>query len=211
VYSAARDAASATVRRFPESAEVWQLLGDTQFKLGRYRDAVTAYEHAVQLNPASADLQVGLATSLWSDGQKKEAGAAFERVIRQFPLHAAAYDAYGTFLMETATNKEGTAMAAALLHKALALDDRRFEPHYQLGNQVLKKDPAGVSPAELKEALRQLEQAAALAPDNRKVHYALARVLRLIGREQDARREMEKLLRLESQEKNSSTAGDRVP
>ncbi len=200
VYAAARDAAAATVRRFPESPEAWQLLGSAEFKLNNYPDAVAAYERAIRQNPSSAELRVGLAAVLWSAGRREEAAAAFERIIHEFPVHAAAFDAYGAFLAETASDETEVKRAAALLGKALALDDARFEPHYQLGALILKKDPATVSPQDLREALTHLRRAAALQPAKSKVHYALAGVLKRMGRAEEASRELEEFQRRRRQE-----------
>jgi len=211
VYAAARDAAGAAVRRFPDSAEIRQLLGSAEFKLNNYRAAAAAFERAAQLNPASADLQVSLAAALWSAGEREQAEAVFDRAIRQFPKNAAAYDAYGTFLMEVVTDEAGRKRATTLLEQALALDEHRFEPHYQLGYQVLRKDPASVSPTDLAEALRQLERAAALAPANSKTYYALSRVLQWMGREEDARRELETFRRLRSAQLPAGAAGGSQP
>jgi tetratricopeptide (TPR) repeat protein len=82
--------------------------------------------------------------------------------------------------------------AGELLEKAAKLDPSRAEPHYQLGLLELKKNEAEVTPDSLRQALEQLQTAARLGLDDSKIHYALARVYRRLGRDADAAAEMQK-------------------
>lgn len=52
------------VEKNPGDMRAWAVLGQFYFSLGRYRDAVGAYERAVQLDSGDPELLVGLALSL---------------------------------------------------------------------------------------------------------------------------------------------------
>ena len=55
---------------------------------------------------------------------------------------------------------------------------------------ILRRARRGASPDSLRQALEQLETASRLGLNESKLHYALARVYRRLGRENDAAREM---------------------
>ena len=55
---------TARVKKNPGDVRAWAVLGQFHFSLGRYPEALGAYEQAVQLNPRDPELLVGLALSL---------------------------------------------------------------------------------------------------------------------------------------------------
>jgi Flp pilus assembly protein TadD len=70
----------------------------------------------------------------------------------------------------------------------------------------LKKSMARTSADSLRQALEQLETAARLGLNESKLHYALARVYRRLGRENEAAREMQTYQELKAAEDSSIRA-----
>jgi tetratricopeptide (TPR) repeat protein len=169
-----------------EKAEVYNLLGMVQMKMNLFTDAMQSYSRAVELDPKSIDAQAGLASAKWSAGMHPEAEAQFQSLLKQHPRDASVYESYGTSLLNSATNDTALDRADALLEKAVALDNSRADAHYQLGILELKKN----APESMRGALAQLQTAMRLGLNDSKVHYALARVYRRLGRENEAAKEM---------------------
>jgi Flp pilus assembly protein TadD len=181
--AAALELARKTAQAFPRSAAAYRAKGMVEMKLDLFTDAVRSYSQAVELNPKSLDAAVGLASAKWSAGMRNEAEAEFQALLKRHPRDASVYEAYGTLLLNGATDDATQGRAAALLEKAIELDSSRAESHYQLGILDLKQsDP--------KKALEQLETAARLGLNESKIHYALARVYRRLGRDNEAAKEM---------------------
>jgi tetratricopeptide (TPR) repeat protein len=166
------------------SGEVYNLLGAVEMKTDLFTDAVKSYSRAVELNPNAVGAQVGLASAKWAAGLRPEAEAQFQFLLRQHPDNASVYESYGTSLLNAAVDDTMLAQAAELLNKAVKLDASRAEPHYQLGILELKKTAA--PPNLLRQALEQLQIAARLGLTDSRIHYALARVYRRLGREDEA-------------------------
>ena len=172
-------------------AEVYNLLGTVEMKMNQFTDAIRSYGRAVELDSKSVDAQVGLASAKWAAGMRSEAEAQFQDLLKQHPRDAAVYESYGTSLLDSATDNSMLSHAGVLLQKAVQLDSSRPEPHYQLGLLELKKNAADVSSDSLRQALIQLQTAVRLGLNENRVHYALARVYRRLGREDEAAKEMQ--------------------
>jgi tetratricopeptide (TPR) repeat protein len=203
---AALELAHKTAQAFPRSEPAYRAKGLVEMKMDLFTDAVGSYRRALELNPHSLEAAVGLASAKWSAGTRAEAEGEFQRLLKQHPRNASVYEAYGTLLVNGATDDATGERAAALLEKAVELDSSRPEPHYQLGMLDLNKSPGSASPDSLQKALEQLETAARLGLNESKIHYALARVYRRLGREDEAAKEMEAYQKLKAAEDVSMRA-----
>jgi Flp pilus assembly protein TadD len=204
--AAALELARKTAETFPHSEPAHRDHGMVEMKMNQFTDAVRSYSRAVELNPKSLDAAVGLASAKWAAGVRAQAEEEFQDLLRRYPREAAVSEAYATSLLSS-DDTPNQDRAAALLRKAIELDGSRPEPHYQLGmlalkRSDLKKNAAGASADSLREALEQLEIAARLGLNDSKLHYALARVYRRLGRENDAAREMHTYQELKAAEDN---------
>jgi tetratricopeptide (TPR) repeat protein len=205
-FSAALELARKTAEAFPQSEPAYRAKGMVEMKLDLFTDAVRSYTRAVELNPKSLDAAVGLASAKWSAGMRAQAEAGFQTLLKQHPRDANIYEAYGTMLLSSATDDATQGRAAALLEKSVQLDSSRAEAHYQLGMLDLKKSTAGTAPEFLRQALEQLETAARLGLNESKIHYALARVYRRLGRENEATKEMRAYQQMKAAEDGSMPA-----
>ncbi|MGI9070895.1 MAG: tetratricopeptide repeat protein [Bryobacteraceae bacterium] len=188
--AAARETARKTVEAFPQSQAAYIAKGRVEMKTGEFTDAVRSYSRAVELDAKSVDAKVGVASAKWGAGMRADAEAEFQTLLKHYPREAAVYEGYGTSLLSGASDDAMLTRAAALLKKSVQLDSARAEAHYQLGILELKKNTAAVSPEALRQALEELQAALRLGLNESKVHYALVRVYRRLGRENDASREM---------------------
>lgn len=205
--AAALEIARKTTEAFPRSEPAHRDKGMVEMKMNQFTDAVQSYNRAVKLDPKSLDARVGLASAKWAAGMRAQADVEFQALLKAHPREATVYEAYASSLLNSGDDTSIQNRADALLKRAIELDSSHAEPHYQLGMLALKrsdlnKDTAGASPDSLREALEQLEIATRLGLNDSKIHYALARVYRRLGRESDAAREMHTYQELKASEDN---------
>jgi len=185
---------------FPDSSEILSTKGSIELKLQYFKDAAASYERAAALKD-SADVKRGLATAQWRAGMRERAVATFEQSMRQYPRDARICEVYGSLLLEDGTS-ENKSRAVDLLKHALALDDSAVEARYQLANLELAEGNA-------QQAMQYLEKAIKLDPNDSRLHFALSRVYRRLGRDSDATKETETYQKLKAAERNDSVAGTR--
>lgn len=203
--AAALDAARKMTEVFSQSAAAYWSQGMVEMKMNLFADAVRSYSRARELDPKSLDANVGLASANWAAGMRADAEREYQELLKQHSRDAIIYEAYGTSLMNAAGDDATEAHAAALLKRSIELDSSRPEPHYQLGMLELKKSSATASSESLHQALEQLDTAARLGLNDSRVHYALARVYRRLGRGNDAAKEMRLYQELKTAEDSPKT------
>lgn len=172
------------------NSEIYNLLGAVEMKMSFFTDATQSYSHAIELDPKSIDAQVGLASAKWSAGMRSQAEADFQALLKEHPRDASVYEGYGTSLLNGATDDATLGRAGMLLRRAVELDNSRAEAYYQIGLFELKKNGGEASSESMRQALQALRDAVRLGLNDGKVHYALARVYRRLGRNEEAAAEM---------------------
>ncbi len=197
-YDRALQVAKDAAHAFPASYEVFSTRGAVEMQLLYYSDAVNSFEKAARLR-ASAEAMRELALAQWRVGNRKAARSTFEDVIRQFPRDAEGYQEYGTLLLEDGS-PESKAHAVELLKQAIAVNDALVESRYQLANL----DLADGKP---EDALPYLQSAIKLDPKDSRLHFALSRALRRLGRDTDADQEMETFQKLKAAEQAAARNG----
>jgi len=190
-YQKAHDIASQAVHAFPDSYEALTIKASMEMKLSYFSQAAASFESAARLHP-SAEAQRDLAVAEWRAGERQKAAIGFERNMRQFPRDGQTRQTYGALLLED-TSPENKTRAIELLKQALAVDDSLVEARYQLANIELED-------GRLEPALQYLTAALKLDPEASRLHFALSRVYRRLGRESDAAKEMEVYQRLKAAE-----------
>ena len=196
LFTAALATAKKAVKTGPDSEKAYTLKGTAELELYFYKDASQSFSRALQLDPSSAEADLGLALAQWGAGEVAEATTTFEDGLKRFPRDTQHYTRYARLLLEVGEQKADSGMeshAVSLLKTAIVLDPSQADPHYQLGSFLLKK---GKTP----EALTELRTAARLDTDTSSIHYALARAYRRLGRSQEASKEMQVFDKLKAQE-----------
>lgn len=173
-----------TANAFPDSSRALILKGSVELAAILFTDAVNSFSRALQLDRASPDAAIGLARAQFGSGMIQQAKATLERAISTFPKKARfQLELAQLLLKEAETGDEGAGTRAEqLLESAIVLDDTLAEAYYQLGELALGRN-------QVQGALIPLEKAAKLDPASAKIHFALSRAFRRLGRNEDAAKE----------------------
>lgn len=186
--------AASAAGRFPEDARVFQMLGYFQSKLELYKNAVHSYSRAMQLDPTSPDVRVGLATSQFSAGQQDDSIRTLEAGIARFPRDATHYQALGVVLVQLSeAGRDTKVRARTMFEKALQLNETLEESNYQLGRIELDANEVDAAESHLLAAEHS-------SPGDSRVHFVLARLYRKRGSAGEAEREMKAFLAAKSAE-----------
>ncbi len=118
----------ATVRRHPDAAQAWLLLGQTLVRLKDPERAEQALSQAVQVAPETVEAWFQLGVARFFLGKPRGAGDAFRETIRLKPDHALAHFNLGHCLKQSGE----IAGAAAEFREAL-----RCRPDYPAARQAL--------------------------------------------------------------------------
>jgi tetratricopeptide (TPR) repeat protein len=200
----ALEAAKKAVEVAPRSYQAAMLKGLVEAKMNRLIEAADSYARAIELDPAAPEAFLALALVLSADGKAEEAEAAFKRAIDQFPGNATLFQEYGKMLLKFGEGGDSSAQARAIsmFQTALKLNGALAESHYQLGNLALSNN------GKTEEALPHLETAAKLNFKSSKVHFALARAYRRLGRSEAASKETRIYENLKAEEDKAPAESD---
>jgi tetratricopeptide (TPR) repeat protein len=168
-----------------ESAEADMLAGEAEDEMKHYDRAISDFRAAVKAGPAEPDLHFGLGYILWTQRQYEEAASEFQAELNNNPNHAQAL----IYLGDTQMQLDHPELAAPLIQKALGINSGLELAHLDLG--ILDADAGRKD-----EALRELTEAAKLAPSDANVHTRLARLYRMMGKRAEAQAELAKASRL---------------
>ena len=153
------------------------------------KQAIQAYRQAVRLKPDLPGLHYRLAVVLGREWMLEEAEAALKRELEIDPLNALARVRLG----EVYVHREQHAEAIAVLNEALAQDAGLVSAYDALGR-------AYQGEGNLEAAARMFEKALELGPEDRGLHYRLARLYQRLGRTQEFRRHLARFRRLLEEE-----------
>ena len=200
-FPAAHVVAQRATEATPSSDQAYAVKGMAEMRLLRYTEAATSYGRAAELNPNAPDVNLGLAMSLWAAGNIAESFAIFEQGLKRFPDDPYHCLEYGRLLLKSAKPDDSTAetRAIALVQNALTLNHSLPEAHYLLGDLALRKGNP-------EKALQHLEQAVKLDPQGSKIHFAMSRTYRRLGRMDDAAREEGVFQKLKTKEESATAA-----
>jgi len=199
-YAAALALAQRAAEALPGFYRAYALKGMAEMRMQRYTDAAKSYARAAELNPKAPEVNLGLAMSQWAAGNVQQSFATFEEGLKRFPGDAYHCQEYGRALLKSGQpNEAAEARAVALWQKAITLNGSLSLPHYLLGDLALRKGNA-------EKAVQHLEQAAKLDPEGSKVHFALFRAYRRLGRKEEAARELETFQKLKAAEEAAPAA-----
>lgn len=158
------DKLAAKVRERPDDAQGWSLLARSMAALGRFNEAVEAYEHLAKIAPGNADVLADWADALGMAQGQSLAGHPrdlIEQALRIDPTHRKALALAGTAAMDA-----GDYPAAAKYWETLAA---QMPPGSQDEQQVRAiigevRDKAKAAGKPLPEAPVQVAKAKAAAP-----------------------------------------------
>ena len=164
-----------------ESAEADMLAGEAQDEMKNHVAAIEQFHAAVKANPKEPDVHFGLGYLLWTQKQYSEAVSEFQAELANNPIHLQAM----IYLADTQMKLNHPEAAQPLLEAALRLDAGRELTHLDLGILYAKAGRRD-------DALREMKEAARLAPEDVDVHWRLGRLYRSMGRNDEAKAEFGK-------------------
>ena len=184
-YAAADEWLTKSVLLDPRDAQAQYYLGRAKYNEKRFAEAVRAFTECLKLDPKHVKAADNLGLSYEALGKIDDALAAYRTAIGldtgATPGNPGPYLNLGTLLVEN--DRSGEAVPYLLQAVRMAGSDSRA--HRELGKAYLLLN-------RLEEAQTELENAAALAPENAPIHFLLAQVYRRRGLADQARMESER-------------------
>ena len=160
-----------------KQTEIFFYEGNALWELGKYEEALQAYNKAIALKPDSHEAWYNKGVALRKLGKNEEALQAYDEEIAFKPdLHEAWYNK-GNFLAELGREEE----TLQAYDKAIALKPDHQDAWCNKGNSL----------AELgreEEALQAYDKAIALKPDDYEAWYNKGVALKLFGKEDEAQK-----------------------
>jgi tetratricopeptide (TPR) repeat protein len=164
-----------------ESAEADMLAGETMDELKDITGAIQQFRAAVKADPKEPGVHFGLGYLLLKQKEFTEAASEFQAELANNPNYLQAM----LYLGDTQMQLNHPEAALPLLEDVLRIDAGQELAHLDLG--ILYVD-AG----RREDALRELNTAAKLAPEDVNVHWRLARLYRSMGKKDEAKIEFDK-------------------
>jgi Flp pilus assembly protein TadD len=180
-------------KSYANQAALYFELGSVQLQAGSFARAKVSYQRAAQVDPSSAEIQLGLAGARVLSGYGEDALSGLAQAIQRFPNDPRFLIAYGDVLQQLPEYSEAVYQARAkrYLERAISIDHSSARAHYLLGQLLIAE-------SNLREAIRELELATQYEPGFRQAHFALSRAYRRIGRVSDANEQFSLFQKLES-------------
>ena len=114
-------AAETRLKNEPNEVEGWQVLAPVYVRLGRYNDAVKAYQNLVRLSGRKPELLFSLGEAMVLENEHtvpEQAAALFSEVLRTEPQHPGASYYSGLSSIQTGDEKQAIAIWIALLERS---------------------------------------------------------------------------------------------
>ena len=143
--------------------------------------AIEQFRAAVKADPKEPDVHFGLGYLLWGQRRYPEATSEFQAELANNPNHVQAM----IYLGDTEMQMSHPEIAEPLLEKALRIDAGRELAHLDLG--IVYADAGRRD-----DALREMKEASRLVPEDINVHWRLGRLLKAMGKTDEAKAEFEK-------------------
>ena len=168
----------------PKSAEADMLAGEALDEMKDSLGALAQFQAAEEANPNEPNVHFGTGYLLWREKHYSEAAAEFQLELKNNPQHAQSM----LYLGDTLLQLKRAAEARPYLERSL-----------EQGSSWLANLDLGIIYADAgrnDEALRKLQIAEKLQPDEVNVHWRLARLYRATGHPEEAKTEFDKASKL---------------
>lgn len=118
----------------PEQADVWAMIGEACYALGRYEEALTAFESVLQLRQTDAGSAFLAGNACMMLGQAESAQAYYQRALQYRPDYAEAYHNLGIILNQRRQWQD----ALSFFNKAIDLKPDYLEAYTSCGNALIE-------------------------------------------------------------------------
>jgi tetratricopeptide (TPR) repeat protein len=169
----------------PKDSEAWYYLGRTKYNLQRFREAIRAFDHCLELDPKNVQAEDNVGLSYVGLLQTDEAIAAFRTAIA-WQAHSKIKDPgpfldLGSFLLDQNRVEE----AVPYFLQAVAISPQDPAAHGELGKAYFRLK-------QLAKAQTEMERAVELAPRNAPFHYVLGQIYQKEGLKEKAKLEFDR-------------------
>lgn len=184
----------------PTNSKYPYWLARIHYDAKNYDDAVKGFRKALALDPGFVRAWDNLGLTYEALGQNDDAIAGYKKAIeanrRATPCSPWPGHNLATLLRKIGRPEE----AEPVLRGSLACDPKFARSHYQLG-VILEKDEAKTA-----EAIEHLRRAEELDPNYAEPHYTLGRLLRRLGRDEEAAQQLKTFEELKARQDRDSDA-----
>jgi tetratricopeptide (TPR) repeat protein len=184
-----------TVALVPQNADAYLMLGQKQYMLQRYPDAVQSFQRGLELDPQLNGAHYHLGLALLGTGDNDAAIREFEAALGQDPRNANAHYQLGKLQLQL----QELSKAAPHLEAAIRLKPAMAEAYAELGRLYEQQQ-------KLEEAEKAFQSAIRSKPDLVKALNGLAALLTSLGRSEEAKPYLERVRRLTEQRMNTRLA-----
>ena len=201
-YSRVLDVYQQILTLDPDSAEADVLAGEALDEIGDTSGAIEMFRKAVKAKPNEANVHFGLGYLLWSQKQYPDAIQEFQVELANDPNNAQSM----LYIADAEIQMNQYTYAASMLDRAI-----KFDP--SLGLAYLDLGILAANEGRNEDALREFLTAEKLTPNDVNVHWRLGRLYRAMGKEGEARVELDKastITKSADQELYKKIAGDRA-
>ena len=153
-YQEALTQALHLLKQFPNSINLYNIIGTANKSLGKLEDSIEAYKKVISLKPNIAGAHFNLGNALKEQGKPEEAIEAYTEALSINPDYAEAYNNMGNALKDKGKKKE----AIAAYRKAISIKPDYAEAYNNMG-VALK----GLG--KLQEAIESYTKALSIKPD----------------------------------------------
>ncbi len=167
--------ASKLLKQFPDSVNVYNIIGAAKQDQGKLEEAIEAYNKALLLKPDFADAYNNMGTALKDQGKMEEAIEAYKKALVTKPHFSEAHNNMGNALQDQGKLDE----AIEAYSKAISVNSNYAEPYNNLGNAL--KDQA-----KLDEAIEAYNKALSIKPDYAEAYYNMGNALKNQGKLEEA-------------------------
>ncbi len=157
----------ALLEEFPNSLNLYNIIGVTNKALGNLDEAIVAFKKALSIKPNHAELYNNIGAVLYDQEKPNEAIKAYKNALSLKPDYAEAHNNLGVSLEFQDRPDE----AIEAYKKALVIEPEYIEAHNNLGNAKRNK-------GNLKEALEAYKKALIINPDYVDAHINMGNVFK---------------------------------
>jgi tetratricopeptide (TPR) repeat protein len=199
-YSAlAANALSSLYTRWPDSARVHQIFAQAAVTQDDFPGAIKQYRMAIEADPKLPGIHYELGRTILTNSQDSAALSSAEQEFKT-ELTSNPWDADSEYELGEAYRLE-TKLEPAEEHyqRSIQINPNLGTAQTALGDLLFSKGKPG-------EALPHLEAGVRLDADDETAHYKLSRAYSAMGRQEDAKREMDLFLKLRQEHASSHPA-----
>jgi tetratricopeptide (TPR) repeat protein len=153
-YQEALIQASHLLKQFPNSVNLYNIIGAANKGLGKIEEAIEAYQKAISLKPDFAEAYYNMGNAIKEQGKLDEAIEAYTKAISIKPDHAKGYNNMGIALENQGKLEEAIGAYA----KTLSIKPDHAEAYYNMGNALKEQ-------GKLDKAIEAYNKALKLKPD----------------------------------------------